>query len=1342
MRTAILALAMMMSVAVAMQLPVPNATNLEGTPLRRVSIRFRSNDETNNNNAAAVSSCAGAFIEDAVDTKPLRSPHEWYSVTPAQQRILGGYASPADASTPVHFFEMVAPVALTPSMPFTTGKTTVLATFEDSKGRVLAHSFPDPRFMRLHAGHHDAGLDLHGRRSSGEAPTTFAGAVGDRLGSIARFFSGIGAPPRSAELESDVNAHHKDDKHHELPSASEALWIPRDVTRVKLYCSNASHPDAELAVPSPGHSRHHADSRSFAAKAAAAAGGDHEVLSLSIVGPPSKVYNIILLSGGFRLEDKDMFVRNATNLANLLRDPSLTPREDQDSDADIADMHRTVPFNRYLHGWNIYAVFQPSVDVGANRPLQGLVVNNNLGCTHPAEMERAVFCDRSLSIALAATTPADVIGDPDRNVIVNLVNTAIYGGSALSIPGKLHFGNFFNGFDLNDVEERKRMLSLVDHELGHAFGDLMDEYSIGISEPNDRKLSNCEYSAGPNPKWKHWIDIKNDNPSGWASVYGAGITAASKGEWSVLDVPQGVCGFTNYYKANEQCMMHRLSDFFMCPVCREAATRAVLRVDFEREWPRKPLKDVVTVIPPANFAFNGSTPAPSESVLTADGEMVLHLGAHLTRGYEVEAFDVDGTPLALLREPDCYNCVLLNKTHFDRYPRNKVIKITFNITDLTDHFVVGDNLEALNSRLKQTTYFRLLLPDSMDTLAASKNLSGNTGTKDSVVGRHSSDLQRVYSYCEAEDPSLNETLVCNMSFPERLYERPLNIDALLASYDQWILIGLGCLALVFLLLWAYAATACTDEANKKARTVFVTKHSCFITLIRRVMLLSSVCFLVASVVAVAVSAYFYYQASTLGKIALAGGVVLAILLYILAFFGFWSVMSRSKRMLVVNGVLLFIAAVTIGFFFVVVIEVGQELQVESSFKIDMGDVSASKALGGNTPAPGTNSSTSSQSGDGTAPGGNPDAQNGFWTNQLKDLWISTVQDDPSTACAIQVMMECTGFYTNCASEYASTLTCPRDCEETNKKYLSPCQSIFKGYIVDNYVYIASATGSSMGMLLGGVAFNIILLMALCFQKKDIRKSNKQRIARRAGASSGAAGGAGAAAAGLPENLQKEEDNKFHALYLLRSLDMSTTKGLVREFKRIDINGDGELSRQEMFLFMKKVLMYKPSAAELDEIFKVGDIDGDGTISFVEFLKLFGCTNTDEALALMESVKNPRRAARVPIPTLPIMIRRKSAANLLGGGGGGPKSPKKQGKDAAMEAGLLHAPEPTGRHGALVAADTSHEPVMLRERAPEPKVCVEPLGVPHQRVPGPHVGVEPLGHRAQPRQNFDDMDDLL
>jgi hypothetical protein len=61
---------------------------------------------------------------------------------------------------------------------------------------------------------------------------------------------------------------------------------------------------------------------------------------------------------------------------------------------------------------------------------------------------------------------------------------------------------------------------------------------------------------------------------------------------------------------------------------------------------------------------------------------------------------------------------------------------------------------------------------------------------------------------------------------------------------------------------------------------------------------------------------------------------------------------------------------------------------------------------------------------------------------------------------------------------------------------------------------------------------------------------------------------------------------------------------MREFRRIDADGNGTLSKVELGLFFRKALCYKITVQELNTLFGVLDLDGDGTISLDEFMSLF------------------------------------------------------------------------------------------------------------------------------------------
>jgi len=158
------------------------------------------------------------------------------------------------------------------------------------------------------------------------------------------------------------------------------------------------------------------------------------------------------------------------------------------------------------------------------------------------------------------------------------------------------------------------------------------------------------------------------------------------------------------------------------------------------------------------------------------------------------------------------------------------------------------------------------------TANSGKNVSSVRGERNNAVGEHALDTQSTYTYCEGEPGGNPNATLCNMTFQNREYERPLDVGGLLASVDEWVLIGLGGLALVFVLLWVWAANAYSSKAGNRVRPIFETEFSCCIKIVRWIMLGSAVCFLIASVGVIGVSAYYYFKASTVGRIIIAMGI--------------------------------------------------------------------------------------------------------------------------------------------------------------------------------------------------------------------------------------------------------------------------------------------------------------------------------------------------------------------------------------------------------------------------------------------------------------------------------------
>ncbi|EPY18820.1 hypothetical protein STCU_09758 [Strigomonas culicis] len=195
------------------------------------------------------------------------------------------------------------------------------------------------------------------------------------------------------------------------------------------------------------------------------------------------------------------------------------------------------PWMRYIPLFNIYAVFEASVDYGASRAhltntqcrVTGIcdtrVVDNNLGCSFGDPNPYVLECDLQTVMALLNHSPA-------RDVVVVLVNETEPAGVASD--GVVYITN-------TDAY----MPYLLVHYLNRAIAGLQEEYDMGFEEAHGDVVfaPNCVHTAAKARElWAYW---------GLSSDYGSG------------------CTFSNYYAPTATCLMRNLSVGTMCPVCKE-----------------------------------------------------------------------------------------------------------------------------------------------------------------------------------------------------------------------------------------------------------------------------------------------------------------------------------------------------------------------------------------------------------------------------------------------------------------------------------------------------------------------------------------------------------------------------------------------------------------------------------------------------------------------------------------------------------------------------------------------------------------------------------------------------
>ena len=174
-----------------------------------------------------------------------------------------------------------------------------------------------------------------------------------------------------------------------------------------------------------------------------------------------------------------------------------------------------------------------------------------------------------------------------------------------------------------------------------------------------------------------------------------------------------------------------------------------------------------------------------------------------------------------------------------------------------------------------------------------------------------------------------------------------------------------------------------------------------------------------------------------------------------------------------------------------------------------------------------------------------------------------------------------------------------------------CHDRIVQFVNDHYMIAVQILGACIGLLAFAIVFNTIYLCALFKMKAQIKNIFNNRLKER----------------GVPRNVNPQAMQQAKALYLLQSLDVSDLHHLVREFHRIDADGNGTLDRRELAIFFKKGLCHDITKKELDDLFSAMDVNGDGVISLEEFLVAVHPEKATSALALADEHRQRKRSQK-------------------------------------------------------------------------------------------------------------------
>ena len=239
--------------------------------------------------------------------------------------------------------------------------------------------------------------------------------------------------------------------------------------------------------------------------------------------------NLVFLSEGYTPEEQTQFYEHV--------------------DALVTSMLQTEPYAELKDYLNVYTVYLPSRESGADDPSNNRIVATALDCSfNTFGSERYLTSSRPQKIFdLASGTPWDQL--------IVLVNTEKYGGGAIyNSCTFVSAGSEHAGF-------------LLLHEFAHAFAALADEYytsSVAYSDYFDLNTEPYQPNITTLVDFSHkWANLIHDTvpvPTPDTSLYDGVVGVYEGAGYSAKGI----------YRPCRTCIMKSRSTKYFCPVCRKS----------------------------------------------------------------------------------------------------------------------------------------------------------------------------------------------------------------------------------------------------------------------------------------------------------------------------------------------------------------------------------------------------------------------------------------------------------------------------------------------------------------------------------------------------------------------------------------------------------------------------------------------------------------------------------------------------------------------------------------------------------------------------------------------------
>jgi hypothetical protein len=268
---------------------------------------------------------------------------------------------------------------------------------------------------------------------------------------------------------------------------------------------------------------------------------------LKVKAPNGYPEEIILKSGKHKKKLDLVFLPEGYTKAEM-------PKFLQDCKRFSDYLFETDPFGEYIKDINISAVIAPSVESGADIPVDTISRSTLLNSSFST-----FGTDRYLMTSDFKKVRDVASGVPYDHIII-LVNHQQYGG-----------GGIYNFYAITTVDDTHSGFVFT-HEFGHSFAGLGDEYSESGSAAED------VYDTGKEP-WEPNITTLVNFESKWKAVLPVGtpVPTPDSDDWKgKIGVFEGA-GYMEkaVYRPYLDCSMNVIKFNNFCPVCQQAIARMI-----------------------------------------------------------------------------------------------------------------------------------------------------------------------------------------------------------------------------------------------------------------------------------------------------------------------------------------------------------------------------------------------------------------------------------------------------------------------------------------------------------------------------------------------------------------------------------------------------------------------------------------------------------------------------------------------------------------------------------------------------------------------------------------------